>query len=188
MKPYLDAKHAVRSQRRVEKLLEGFSLGFASRALEVGCGRGVVSIFLARQFGLEVTAVDLDPDAINLAKQEAKLENSRVNLVRGNALSLPFIEKAFDLVLGLNMLHHTPDWRQALREMDRVLGKKGWLALIERYNPELRWVKGRLRVGFHGLPKKVLEKELMSLNYSLARIIVEGKWAKRYGIIGQKNR
>ncbi len=186
MKPYLEAKYAARSQKWVESLLSGFSPGFASKALEVGCGRGAASVFLARRFGVEVVAVDLDPEALSLAKQEAKLKNGQVTLLRANALSLPFIEQEFDLVLGLNMLHHTPDWQQALREIDRVLRPKGWLVLTERYSPELRWTKGWPRLSFHGIPKKRLERELRSLNYSLVKVILEGGWVRRYGILSQK--
>jgi len=59
--------------------------------LEVGCGTGVESIFFALQ-GLNVTAIDFSPVAIEKAKALADLYGVTVNFQLADVLQLPFSE------------------------------------------------------------------------------------------------
>ncbi len=100
--------------------------------LDIGCGKG----FLLHEMsllvpGLEVFGLDVSDYAIANAKEEIK---DRVQI--GNAISLPFPDKHFDLVFSLTTLHnlHNYDLDRALREMERV-GKRKYLC-VESYRNE----------------------------------------------------
>lgn len=80
-----------------------------ARALDVGCGGGLLSEALARE-GADVTAIDLAPDLVKVAKLH-RLESGvqvdyRLSAVEALAAEMP---GAFDVVTCMEMLEHVPD-------------------------------------------------------------------------------
>lgn len=80
-----------------------------ARALDVGCGGGLLSEALARD-GADVTAIDLAPDLIKVAKLH-RLESGvqvdyRLSAVETLAEESP---GAFDVITCMEMLEHVPD-------------------------------------------------------------------------------
>src|SRR5262245_12964862 len=59
--------------------------GRPGKALDLGCGTGVFSIYLAKQ-GYEVTGIDLVPKAIDWARERARNENQQITWVLANLL------------------------------------------------------------------------------------------------------
>lgn len=81
------------------------------RVLEIGCGIGTDTINFARN-GAEVTAVDLSPRSLALARQRAELFGleRRIRFVEANAERLAdFVEPGpYDLVYSFGVIHHSP--------------------------------------------------------------------------------
>ena len=86
-----------------EWLMEHFELAPGMRVLDMGCGRGISSIFLAKEYGVTVFATDLWISAGDnwLRVQEAQLEN-RVFPIHAEAHALPFAENFFDAVVSFD--------------------------------------------------------------------------------------
>lgn len=102
------------------------------RVLDVGCGQGVD---LARysMAGADVTGVDLTPRHVELARAHLGSLGLEAKVVEGDAEAMPFADRSFDRVSSNGVLHHTPDMRAALREINRVL-RPGGEARIVVYN------------------------------------------------------
>lgn len=96
-----------------DRVLAGAGPG--SRLLDVGCGTGTL---LARAVadGLEVSGVDVAPQALAAAGQEAPAAVLR----QADAHELPFDDGAFDLVTLVQVLEHVTNPVLALREARRV--------------------------------------------------------------------
>jgi SAM-dependent methyltransferase len=107
--------------------------------LEIGCGMGFDSLeFLKR--GVRVTAVDLTPTAVALARRHFELEGVRAEDVReASALSLPFADATFDAVWSNGVLHATGDTRRAVAEARRVL-VPGGRAIISHFYRKPSWM------------------------------------------------
>jgi ubiquinone/menaquinone biosynthesis C-methylase UbiE len=92
--------------------------------LDVGCGTGVVTRLAAQAVGADghVTGIDLSEGMLRKARVLADAERigPRVELVRGDAESLPLPSARFDAVLSLYALRHFPDPARATAEMLRV--------------------------------------------------------------------
>ena len=71
------------------------------RALDVGCGEGILAREL-RQLVPHVSAIDVDEPSIELARQAG----SDVDYIVGDFLSYPFPPGSFDLVVSVAALHH----------------------------------------------------------------------------------
>jgi len=104
-----------------------------ARVLEVGCGPGHLSIRLARQHGLDMTGLDLDPAMIERARANAVRAGDgnerRPSFLVGDVASIPFSEGSFDLVVSTLSMHHWTNPTAGLAEIDRVL-RPGARALV----------------------------------------------------------
>lgn len=101
-----------------EKIAKHYGLQKGQRILDVGCGKG----FLLYEFtqavpGIEIAGLDISQYAIDHAKEEV-----RPFLRQGNAVSLPYPDRGFDLVVSINTLHnlYNYDLVKALKEIERV--------------------------------------------------------------------
>jgi len=103
--------------------------GSGARALDLGCGAGRHSRYLASK-GLQVTGVDLAENLLELARGKAKqqgLEN--IDFQSGDMTRLPFAGESFDVVVCVFGIFFVPDMESALRELKRVLRTGGKLAI-----------------------------------------------------------
>jgi SAM-dependent methyltransferase len=110
--------------------------------LDLGCGRGRHSIFLA-EMGFNVTAVDLSPEGIAQLRQvaaEQKLNNIRTLVC--DMLELPFDKESFDCVLAFHSIFHT-DYRglkSVIADITRFLKPSGQLFVTfgSKSNPSFK--------------------------------------------------
>ena len=79
------------------------------RALDVGCGGGILAEALA-QSGAQTTGIDLSEKALKVAELHALESGAQVNYQAISAESLALTEPAsFDVVTCMEMLEHVPD-------------------------------------------------------------------------------
>lgn len=105
------------------------------RVLDVACGTGVVAITAARA-GATVSALDLTPQLLEHARENAKLAGVEIDWREGDAEQLPFGDRAFDVVLSQYGHMFAPRPEFAVSEMLRVLKPGGTIA-FSTWPPEL---------------------------------------------------
>ena len=96
-------------------LIEGSSAPPPGRALDIGCGTGVNSIYLA-QHGWQVTGVDMVPAALATARERAAAAGAMPTFVEGDATRLETLglESGFTLLVDVGCFHTLPsDQRDA---------------------------------------------------------------------------
>lgn len=79
----------------------------ADSALEIGCGAGWLSNSIAYYYGLDVTAIDFNPEVIEKAKKTSRLLS--VNAKFECADLFQFQCEPKDIVISVGVLHHTSD-------------------------------------------------------------------------------
>jgi SAM-dependent methyltransferase len=116
-----------------ERIASHYGIKPGDRILDIGCGKG----FLLYEFsqvvpGVTVSGIDVSRYAIAHAKEEV-----RGKLQIGTAVSLPYLDRSFDLVLSINALHnlYLYDLHEALREMQRV-GRRHRYLVVDGYHTE----------------------------------------------------
>lgn len=95
-----------------------------TRILEVGCGWGELAVWLARDTGADVVAIDLSPRMVELARQRG------VDAQVADVQSLPFEDGSFDVAVAAWMLYHVPDLDRGIAELARVLRPGGRLVAV----------------------------------------------------------
>lgn len=98
--------------------------------LELGCGVGTESVFMAVR-GMRVTGIDLSSSAIALSKKLAEFYGVDATFQKGNALDLTFANGVFDVVCDQGVFHHLPDGSRDkyAQNVSRVLKRGGMLVL-----------------------------------------------------------
>jgi ubiquinone/menaquinone biosynthesis C-methylase UbiE len=113
------------------------------RALDVGCGTGVVMRMLRDEFA-QLHGVDTSKGMIEEAKRYPYPQLLFYNV---EGLRFPFDEGQFDIVYSMSLFHHVPPENriEVLREMTRVLKCGGWIINFEHnaLNPVTRQVVNR---------------------------------------------
>ena len=111
-------------------LLNYVKLHPSERILDVGCGTGETSVYIAQNFGSHVVAVDNHPLMVARAKERIKRAGVPVELHQANVEELPFQVGSFDKVLAESVTVFT-DIKKALKEYNRVLKPGGRLIDVE---------------------------------------------------------
>ena len=122
-------------------------------ALDVSTGTGDLAFQMARLPRVDrIVALDLLPEMIFQAQGRASRRSGKaVELLVGDALSLPFPTGTFACATAGFSLRNMPDVRQAISEMTRVVKPGGRVALLE-LSPMESGLRARLfRLYFHGI-------------------------------------
>ncbi len=121
-----------------------------AKVLDVGSGTGVVALTAAR-LGAQVTGLDLTPELVAHARENASLMGLDVAFIEGDAEALPFADATFDFVVSQFGHIFAPRPEIAIGEMLRVLKPGGTIA-FSTWPPEHIVGKIFALVGKYGSP------------------------------------
>jgi len=128
-------------QKRLEApRLKSLCIGRTDTVLEIGCGQGTGARIISELFSpSKYVGMDLDPKMVKRArKKQHGLQNAL--FLQGDATHLPFADDSFDLAVDFGIIHHIPNWRDALAELRRTLRTDGELFFEEL--PVETWERG----------------------------------------------
>ena len=91
----------------LENVAEGLDLRPGMRVLDLGCGRGATSVFLAREYDVQVVAADLwiPPHETAAVFAEAGVSD-RVQAIQAEAHVLPFAPESFDAIVSMDAFEY----------------------------------------------------------------------------------
>jgi ubiquinone/menaquinone biosynthesis C-methylase UbiE len=201
MNPYKFPWIMLRIEREAE-VLQGKHL------LEVGCGLGFDSLEFLRR-GVRVTATDLTPTAVELARRHFEIEVVAPEEVRmENALELSFPDDTFDAVWANGVLHATGDTARAISEVRRVLKPRGraiishfyrrpsWMYVLHRFEIEEMFlgfeIIDAMREHYRALPicrsgvKAALYTYVFKPIYNLQPVGLAERFAYKYSVTAVK--
>lgn len=130
---YSERKHkaqfVVQNHLPDENLVEILHNYQIKSALELGCGEGRNSVYMAKN-NLTVSAVDLSDKAVNNAKIFANENNVNINFKCGNVFDIQF-KNQFDFIYDSGMFHHLAPHRRLsyLDLLNKYLKDRGYFAL-----------------------------------------------------------
>ena len=131
------AKSSARRNKRIARMFtnwlaqQGFEEG---TILDVGCGSGDIAIAIASTFPrARIAGMDLSEPMLKFSQSGAEKAGvaDRVSFRKGDAKSMPFEDKSFDVVISLNTFHLIDDPVGMLNEVERVLKPNGLLLVTD---------------------------------------------------------
>jgi tocopherol O-methyltransferase len=116
----------------IEELLQWAEVQQAQNVIDVGCGIGGSSLYLAEKFNANATGITLSPFQAARAKERAQAAHlsTKTQFLVADALNIPVADDSFDLVWALESGEHMPDKVQFIRECYRVLQPGGKLIMV----------------------------------------------------------
>ena len=147
-----------------QELIEMLPVDKTVRVLDLGCGIGLLSADLARNFEF-VIGLDISIDML----RRLKLGNNCIKgLVNASGNMLPFLQNTFDVVICRGSLHHIRVLDKTLQEIWRVLRTGGLLVLSEPSNDcvlirLVRRIMYKISKGFNEEDRGFQTKELRSI-------------------------
>ncbi|WP_170885587.1 class I SAM-dependent methyltransferase [Bacillus alkalicellulosilyticus] len=156
-----------------KKLLENEHLSPTTKVLDIGCGTGQTSAYVASTFNCEVSAIDRHPVMIEKANHRAEIENLPIHLYESSAENLPFEDNQFDFLLSESVTAFT-EVERSCSEYFRVLQPNGVLLLIEMTaNTALPFHSQRKLADFYGVQKIYTEEDWMTVFKSIGFSSIE---------------
>ncbi|MDF3818368.1 methyltransferase domain-containing protein [Leptospira sp. 96542] len=98
-----------------------------TKILDIGSGYGGAARFIAKEYGANITCLNLSETENNLnRKKNYELGiDSNIQVLEGNFEELPFDPSSFDIVWSEDAILHSPNKEQVFFEVDRVLKSGG---------------------------------------------------------------
>jgi demethylmenaquinone methyltransferase/2-methoxy-6-polyprenyl-1,4-benzoquinol methylase len=123
--------------------VEAVGAGSQDRVLDVACGTGLVSRALVERWGCRVVGLDQSAAMLGRARSMIAAEPrlaGRIELVEGEAETLPFADAEFDHLTFTYLLRYVDDPAATLRELARVVKPGGRISSLEFCLPRGIWL------------------------------------------------
>jgi 2-polyprenyl-3-methyl-5-hydroxy-6-metoxy-1,4-benzoquinol methylase len=138
----------LRAKHRADLICEGALLQPGVKALEIGCGTGLFTQFLA-ETGAHITAVDISPELLEIARNR-KLPEARITFLEKRFEECD-VEGPFNAVVGSSVLHHL-EITKAMQKIFSLLKPGGVMSFAEpnMLNPQIMvqknipWIKEKM--------------------------------------------
>ncbi|MEH7115353.1 class I SAM-dependent methyltransferase [Neobacillus niacini] len=146
-----------------KQIFENENINEFSHILDVGCGTGQTSAYLAARYGAKVTGMDFNPIMVEKAKNRMIKYQLPVEIIQGSIEKCPLPDSKYDFIIAESVLSFVNKPR-ALKEIFRLLKYDGRLIANEltinrrlgsNYEEEIKQ--------FYGLDSILMEKDWITL-------------------------
>jgi ubiquinone/menaquinone biosynthesis C-methylase UbiE len=107
-----------------KKMMDTIEVKECQHFLDIGCGSGAVPSYFAKPYTATITGIDIDREEIKKAQSRTR---KPIYFLQADATHLPFKDETVDIITCLDVLHHIKTWKNALKEIKRVLKPNGYL-------------------------------------------------------------
>jgi ubiquinone/menaquinone biosynthesis C-methylase UbiE len=139
------------------KIIQASGIKKGIKTLEIGCGSGAFTTFVARAVGNDglVYALDIQPEMLEQLKNKLdRAENKDIGNIMpvlASAYDLPFPDDSLDMVYTISVFQEIPDKDKTLKEIKRVLKSGGILSISEFFvDPDYPFRSTTIKQGIKG--------------------------------------
>lgn len=121
-----------------KELIELCHIHKNSYVLEVGCGVGLTTCYLAKEFDCKLIAIDICEEMVKIAEERAKRMGvkNKIEFKTADAQLLPFDDNFFDVVICESVNAFIENKQKAINEYKRVVKPGGYVGFNEA-----TWIK-----------------------------------------------
>ncbi len=140
------------------------------KILIAGCGTGQHAITTASKYkNAEIFALDLSFNSLAYAKRKAEELNCKnINFIQGDLLDLRKLNKKFDIIESVGVLHHMADPLVGWMSLTDCL-KKDALILIGLYSEKARENIANIRETINSLKIKTIRKDIINFRKDILK-------------------
>jgi ubiquinone/menaquinone biosynthesis C-methylase UbiE len=124
--PYILGSCQLRLARKIGgELSKALGSTSGKRLLDVGCGRGGVTLEVEQKYGLMAVGLDLVEVNVRMAQDNAKRIHSKASFFVGDAMAMPFKDRSFHACICVGSLSYFPYKDIFFNELHRLLKREG---------------------------------------------------------------
>jgi SAM-dependent methyltransferase len=163
--------HGLSMSAERERASAALHLGGEQRVLDVACGPGDFTSFLAGKLAGDGFVIGLDNSLPMIERAVGDHSQSRAVYMRAHPLSLPFDDGVFDAVCCFAALHVVPEPIGVLREMVRVLAPHGRIAVLTSFGRESFLARMGLALGAAICGVRVFDRTTVPAFFAAAGLV-----------------
>jgi tocopherol O-methyltransferase len=121
----------------VEHMARAAGIQRGARLLDVGCGFGASSLYLAKKYGIEATGITISPVQVEMANAAAAAEGClRAQFLLMDAQAMTFRPSSFDIIWSLESISHYQRKKEFFASAARLLRPLGAFAIIDWFKKD----------------------------------------------------
>lgn len=130
--PQWDAE-LIRSDAKITRILDNAHVGAGARVLDVACGTGVLMPDYLKRGVSEITAIDIAPEMIRIARE--KFSGERIRFLCGD-VETEDVGEGYNAIVIYNAFPHFPDAARLIRRLSGLLREGGYLTVAHGMSRE----------------------------------------------------
>ena len=162
-------------EKVVQFIFRHFSRGnrLRSHILDLGCGCGVNTVFLATQ-GFCVSGLDISPVGLQETRQRLARQSLDAQLLIGSVDAIDLPDQSLDGVISIGVLDCAGPTRfaRALREVERVLKPGGRAILVFASDADFR-VKEAAHLDLHGFTQAEVDAAVAPIRSFFSEVFLD---------------
>ena len=119
----------------IEHLAQVAGVTSGLRILDVGCGFGATSIYLAKNYNAETTGITISPIQVEMANRAASAQQVNARFLLMDAQAMHF-DQQFDVVWSVESISHYQHREKFFASAAKLLKPGGTLALIDWFKKD----------------------------------------------------
>lgn len=169
----------MRNDEVINNILDNSGIGKGVRVLDVACGTGVLFPDYIKR-GAAVTAVDISPEMVKIAKSKFP----DINIICGDVEETSFAEK-FDVIMVYNAFPHFPNPQRLVERLSTLLVEEGKLSVAHGMSREalLKHHSGKAKEVSLELPEAQKLAKIFEPYFKVDVIISDNEMYQVSGII-----
>jgi cyclopropane fatty-acyl-phospholipid synthase-like methyltransferase len=132
-------QHGFADMEQLDQLLQMTGLAAGQRALDLGCGNGMITEYLSDRSAAHITGLDFIPQAISQAVERTAGKQERLEFVLGDINQLELPSRTFDVIFAIDSIYFSQDYTATIRALKDSLTPTGQMAMLYSYGRE-PWV------------------------------------------------
>ena len=132
---------------QLDTMIEKMNLQSNQLVLDIGCGLGKITEYIAEKTGVSLIGIDNAPKIIKWAQKNTKTELGGLCFKVGDINNLAFPKNTFDAIIAIDALYYARDFRGVMQDMKDILKPNGSMGIFygqgrkpdeapEKINPE----------------------------------------------------
>jgi ubiquinone/menaquinone biosynthesis C-methylase UbiE len=132
-------QHGFADMLQLDALIEAARLGPGQRALDLGCGNGMIAEYISDRTGAHITGLDYIPAAIRQAQVRTVAKADRLTFVVGDINALRLEDSASDVIISIDTMYFSNDYVATIGQLLSALRPGGQMAILFSHGRE-PWV------------------------------------------------
>ncbi len=123
-------QYNVLDMEQLDKMLEILNLQPNQLVLDIGCGLGKITEYIAEKTGASFIGIDSATKVIKWAQKNTKPKQGELVFQEGDLNNLDFSKEKFDAIISIDTLYYAKDFNNVINKMKEILKPKGQMGIF----------------------------------------------------------